>query len=160
MLSDDIRCKQCWKFPQVRQSEADKFGGGLVTFCWFHVYDLRFKTWGPTTFLTEFQTLDTGVFFFRIPRHILFWCQCVMSLYEYWERSGQYCSPDLPQAHKQFSSVWMGPSLLWYGVICRKAAEGSGGLGHLEIPYVTQVCWEKFVALNACYAVVIICWEY
>ena len=26
---------QCWKFPQVRWSEADNFGGGLGTFCWF-----------------------------------------------------------------------------------------------------------------------------
>ena len=26
---------QCWKFPQVRRSEADNFGGGLGTFCWF-----------------------------------------------------------------------------------------------------------------------------
>ena len=24
---------QCWKFPQVRQSEADNFGGGPGTFC-------------------------------------------------------------------------------------------------------------------------------
>ena len=26
---------QCWKFPQARQSEADNFGGGPGTFCWF-----------------------------------------------------------------------------------------------------------------------------
>ena len=26
-------CSQCWKFPQVRQSEADNFGGGPETFC-------------------------------------------------------------------------------------------------------------------------------
>ena len=26
---------QCWKFPQVRRSEADNFGEGLGTFCWF-----------------------------------------------------------------------------------------------------------------------------
>ena len=26
---------QCWKFPQVRQSEASNFGGGLGTFCRF-----------------------------------------------------------------------------------------------------------------------------
>ena len=26
---------QRWKFPQVCQSEADNFGGGLGTFCWF-----------------------------------------------------------------------------------------------------------------------------
>ena len=26
---------QCWKFPQVRQSEVDNFVGGLGTFCWF-----------------------------------------------------------------------------------------------------------------------------
>ena len=27
--------QQCWKFPQVRQSEADNFGGGPETLCWF-----------------------------------------------------------------------------------------------------------------------------
>ena len=52
---------QCWKFPQVHRSEADNFGRGLGTFCWFfskfYAYDLRFKARGPTTFLTEFQTL-------------------------------------------------------------------------------------------------------
>ena len=26
---------QCWKFPQVRQSEADNFGREPGTFCWF-----------------------------------------------------------------------------------------------------------------------------
>ena len=26
-------CVQCWKFPQVCQSEADNFGGGPGTFC-------------------------------------------------------------------------------------------------------------------------------
>ena len=26
---------QCWKFPRVRQSKADNFGGGPGTFCWF-----------------------------------------------------------------------------------------------------------------------------
>ena len=26
---------QCWKFPQVRRSEADNFGGGPEIFCWF-----------------------------------------------------------------------------------------------------------------------------
>ena len=34
-------------------------GNFLLIFLQFHVYDfnLRFKTWGPTTILTEFQTL-------------------------------------------------------------------------------------------------------
>ena len=56
--------EQCWKFPQVSRSEADNFVGGLGTFCWFFFNfmfmiwdDLRFKTQGPTTLLTEFQTL-------------------------------------------------------------------------------------------------------
>ena len=26
---------QCWKFPRVRLSKADNFGGGPGTFCWF-----------------------------------------------------------------------------------------------------------------------------
>ena len=29
----------------------------LLIFLQFYVYDFRFKAWGPTTFLTEFQTL-------------------------------------------------------------------------------------------------------
>ena len=36
--------KQCWKFPQVRQSEADNFGGGPGTFCWFSL-NLMFMIW-------------------------------------------------------------------------------------------------------------------
>ena len=28
-------CDQCWKFQQVRRSEANNFGGGPGTFCWF-----------------------------------------------------------------------------------------------------------------------------
>ena len=53
-------CFQCWKFPQVRQSEADSFFWGPGTFCWFFfnfycVYDLRFKAWGTTTFWLSFK---------------------------------------------------------------------------------------------------------
>ena len=51
---------QCWKFPQVRRSEADNFGGGQGTFCWFFfnfMFMIWFKARGPTTFLTEFKTL-------------------------------------------------------------------------------------------------------
>ena len=35
---------QSWKFPQVRQSEVDNFGGGLETFCWFS-FNLMFMIW-------------------------------------------------------------------------------------------------------------------
>ena len=35
---------QCWKFPQVRQSEADNFGGGPGTFCWFF-FNFMFMIW-------------------------------------------------------------------------------------------------------------------
>ena len=35
---------QCWKFPQVRQSEADNFGGGPETFCWFF-FNVMFMIW-------------------------------------------------------------------------------------------------------------------
>ena len=82
-LSEILGCAQCWKFPQVRHSEADNFGGGpavleippvrgrqlwrragnfLLIFLQFYVYDLRFKPLGPTTFLTEFPTLRTRNF--------------------------------------------------------------------------------------------------
>ena len=35
---------QCWKFPQVRRSEAGNFGGGLGTFCWFF-FNFMFMIW-------------------------------------------------------------------------------------------------------------------
>ena len=35
---------QCWKFPQARQSEADNFGGGPGTFCWFF-FNFMFMIW-------------------------------------------------------------------------------------------------------------------
>ena len=35
---------QCWKFPQVRRSEADNFGGGPGTFCWF-LFNFMFMIW-------------------------------------------------------------------------------------------------------------------
>ena len=37
-------CIQCWKFPQVRRSEAVNFGGGLGTFCWFF-FNFMFMIW-------------------------------------------------------------------------------------------------------------------
>ena len=56
---------QCWKFPQVRQPEADSFGGGAATFCWFffnfmfmigdsrhedlQLFWLSLKQWSPIT---------------------------------------------------------------------------------------------------------------
>ena len=34
----------CWKFPQARRSEADNFGGGPGTFCWFY-FNFMFMIW-------------------------------------------------------------------------------------------------------------------
>ena len=42
-----VRGRQLWR----------RTGNFLVIFLQFYVYDLKFKAWGPTTFLTEFQTL-------------------------------------------------------------------------------------------------------
>ena len=42
-----VRGRQLWR----------RTGNFLLIFLWFYVYDLRFKTLGPTTFLTEFPTL-------------------------------------------------------------------------------------------------------
>ena len=47
--------KQCWKFPQVRQSEADNFGGGLGTFCWFF---LNFMLWFQIQGMRTYNFLD------------------------------------------------------------------------------------------------------
>ena len=43
-----VRGRQLWR-------RTEKF---LLNFLQFYVNDLRFKPWGPTTFLTEFQTLS------------------------------------------------------------------------------------------------------
>ena len=42
-----VRGRQLWM----------RTGNFMLIFLQFHVYDLWFKAWGPTTFLTEFQTL-------------------------------------------------------------------------------------------------------
>ena len=42
-----VRDRQLWR----------RTGNFLLIFLQFYVYDLRFKTWGATTFLIEFQTL-------------------------------------------------------------------------------------------------------
>ena len=42
-----VRGRQLWR----------RTGNFLLIFLQFNVYDLRFKPWGPTTFLTEFPTL-------------------------------------------------------------------------------------------------------
>ena len=42
-----VRGRQLWM----------RTGKFMLIFLQFHVYDLWFKAWGPTTFLTEFQTL-------------------------------------------------------------------------------------------------------
>ena len=36
--------RQCWKFPTGLPPEADNFGGGLGTFCWFFV-NFMFMIW-------------------------------------------------------------------------------------------------------------------
>ena len=48
-----VRGRQLWR----------RTGNFLLIFLWFYVYDLRFKTWGPTTFLTEFPTLNIYLFY-------------------------------------------------------------------------------------------------
>ena len=63
-------CVQCWKFPPVHRSWGRQLwrrtGNLLLIFLQFYVYDLRFKAGGPTTFLTEFQTLYVSVNWVRI----------------------------------------------------------------------------------------------
>ena len=44
ILSEIKPTTQCWKFPQVHWSEADNFGGGLGTFCWFF-FNFMFMIW-------------------------------------------------------------------------------------------------------------------
>ena len=44
--------------PPVRGQQLWRRTGNFLFFLQVYVYDLRFKAWGPTTFLTEFQTLQ------------------------------------------------------------------------------------------------------
>ena len=43
--------------PLLGQQLWRRTGNFLLIFLQFYVYDLRFKTWGPITFLADFQTL-------------------------------------------------------------------------------------------------------
>ena len=45
--------------PPVQGRQLWRRTGNFFIFLQFYVYDLRFKAWGPTTFLTEFQTLPS-----------------------------------------------------------------------------------------------------
>ena len=47
--------------PPVRGRQLWRTGNFLLIFLQFYVYNLRFKAWGPRTFLTEFQTLIGGL---------------------------------------------------------------------------------------------------
>ena len=69
------RYRQCWKFPQVRRSEADNFGGGPETFCWFffnfifmiwdsshedlQLFWLSFKHWVPVSSCLTWERIST-----------------------------------------------------------------------------------------------------
>ena len=52
-----VRGRQLWR----------RTGNFLLIFLQFYVYDLRSKAWGPTTFLTEFQTLVARHHYFLHP---------------------------------------------------------------------------------------------
>ena len=54
-----VRGRQLWR----------RTGNFLLIFLWFYVYDLRLKTWGPTTFLTEFPTLPLCAYLMRQNLH-------------------------------------------------------------------------------------------
>ena len=49
-IGPPVRGRQLWR----------RTGNILLIFPQLYVYDLRFKAWGPTTFLTEFQTLASS----------------------------------------------------------------------------------------------------
>ena len=58
-----VRGRQLWR----------RTGNFLLIFLQYYVYDLRFKPWGPITFLTEFQTLHIVLLrnFFHMMYHIV-----------------------------------------------------------------------------------------
>ena len=60
---------QCWKFPQVRRSEADNFGGGPGNFCWFF-FNFMFMIW-------DSRYEDLQLFWLSF-KH---WCLSVLSSY-------------------------------------------------------------------------------
>ena len=60
-ITINIDIWQCSKLLSVRLSETDNFRGGpghlKKKFLQFHVYELKFKAGGLTTFFIEFWTL-------------------------------------------------------------------------------------------------------
>ena len=73
ILIKTMECHQCWKFPQIRQSEADNFGGGPGTFCWFF-FDFMFLIWDSRhedlqLFDWVFFTLNVTFIFARVHRN-------------------------------------------------------------------------------------------
>ena len=56
-----VRGRQLWR----------RAGNFLLIFLQFYVYDLRFKAWGLTTFLTEFQTLPACAIFKEVKNSTL-----------------------------------------------------------------------------------------
>ena len=61
--------------PPVRGRQLWRTGNFLLILLQFYVNDLRLKPWGPTTFLSEFQTLVHGWdFFLNSVAHVK--CSC------------------------------------------------------------------------------------
>ena len=64
MIDDSVgnSCQSTSPRPTTLEEDRELF----VYFLQFYVYGLRFKAWGPTTLLTEFQTLiDDDDFIFH-----------------------------------------------------------------------------------------------
>ena len=81
-----VRGRQLWT----------RTGNFLLIFLQFYAYDLRFKAWGPTTFLTEFQTLPVG------PR----WAPCWP--HEPWYQG--YSTRGLPYWEYRCYGIWVSGS--------------------------------------------------
>ena len=71
-----VRGRQLWR----------RTGNFLLIFLWFYVYDLRFKAWGPTTFLTEFPTLISPFLFLTMTTtHLIWWLSLQRLLPPHWK---------------------------------------------------------------------------
>ena len=111
--------RQCWKF---RQSEADNFGGGLGTFCWFS-FNLMFMIWDSNH--EDLQLFDwVSNTDDRVPAYWFQWCMPEAYL-------SKLANPSLTKLRLNFNG-----SLAKLGFTSSVQNRPQG-----DIPYYSCICW-------------------
>ena len=125
-----VRGRQLWR----------RTGNFLLIFLQFYVYDLRFKAWGPTTFLTEFQTLPTCINF------LLKWLEW-LTLTKWWPI--QNTDPPPPHEKKTTACVISGNIVETSNVCCHfvemafwiKACPQQQHTDKMSFIWTNVLCW-------------------